>query len=235
MTDFQWFQDAYGPVVQTVRVVASEQSRQQRGWVFTPGKPLTTFVPKSRPPHLSTRPLAPVLRSSALPGGLWAAREGSLRPRPQGLPRLESGVGGRCPRGRGLPSPWPATLAWAVLSGPAGFRRPGGDLPPARCGLTADQGRPAGLASWRRAVDAVAGGPSGASPRPALWQVRGPAQAPPALVTEAWGSSDPAGTIPAEGCSFSGRVHRPGWAESFVCLSPYRHTGLPGDAGRPCH
>lgn len=37
MTDFQWFQDAYGPVVQTVRVVASEQSRQQRGWVFTPG------------------------------------------------------------------------------------------------------------------------------------------------------------------------------------------------------
>lgn len=37
MSDFQWFREAYGPVMQTVRVVASEQSRQQRGWVFTPG------------------------------------------------------------------------------------------------------------------------------------------------------------------------------------------------------
>ncbi|XP_006861573.1 PREDICTED: phosphomevalonate kinase [Chrysochloris asiatica] len=37
MSDIQWFQETYGTVVQTVRVVASEQSRQQRGWVFTPG------------------------------------------------------------------------------------------------------------------------------------------------------------------------------------------------------
>lgn len=37
MSDIQWFQEAYGAVAQTVRVVASEQSRQQRGWVFTPG------------------------------------------------------------------------------------------------------------------------------------------------------------------------------------------------------
>lgn len=37
LSDVQWFQEAYGPVLQTVRVVASEQSRQQRGWVFTPG------------------------------------------------------------------------------------------------------------------------------------------------------------------------------------------------------
>ncbi|XP_039705739.1 phosphomevalonate kinase isoform X2 [Pteropus medius] len=37
MSDVQWFREAYGPVMQTVRVVASEQSRQQRGWVFTPG------------------------------------------------------------------------------------------------------------------------------------------------------------------------------------------------------
>lgn len=37
MSDVQWFQEAYGAVTQTVRVVASEQSRQQRGWVFTPG------------------------------------------------------------------------------------------------------------------------------------------------------------------------------------------------------
>ncbi|KAM6167787.1 phosphomevalonate kinase isoform 2-T2 [Erethizon dorsatum] len=37
VSDVQWFQEAYGAVMQTVRIVASEQSRQQRGWVFTPG------------------------------------------------------------------------------------------------------------------------------------------------------------------------------------------------------
>ncbi|XP_038958269.1 phosphomevalonate kinase isoform X1 [Rattus norvegicus] len=37
MSDIQWFQEAYGALTQTVRVVASEQSRQQRGWVFTRG------------------------------------------------------------------------------------------------------------------------------------------------------------------------------------------------------
>lgn len=37
MSDIQWFQETYSSVTQTVRVVASEQSRQQRGWVFTPG------------------------------------------------------------------------------------------------------------------------------------------------------------------------------------------------------
>ncbi|XP_016077125.1 PREDICTED: phosphomevalonate kinase isoform X2 [Miniopterus natalensis] len=37
MSDIQWFREAYGAVTQTVRVVALEQSRQQRGWVFTPG------------------------------------------------------------------------------------------------------------------------------------------------------------------------------------------------------
>ncbi|GAB1287750.1 Phosphomevalonate kinase [Apodemus speciosus] len=37
VSDVQWFQEAYGAATQTVRVVASEQSRQQRGWVFTPG------------------------------------------------------------------------------------------------------------------------------------------------------------------------------------------------------
>lgn len=37
VSDIQWFQEAYGASTQTVRVVASEQSRQQRGWVFTPG------------------------------------------------------------------------------------------------------------------------------------------------------------------------------------------------------
>ncbi|KAK7800837.1 hypothetical protein U0070_011147 [Myodes glareolus] len=37
VSDIQWFREVYGTVTQTVRVVASEQSRQQRGWVFTPG------------------------------------------------------------------------------------------------------------------------------------------------------------------------------------------------------
>ncbi|KAM7055451.1 phosphomevalonate kinase [Molossus nigricans] len=37
MSDIQWFREVYGAVTQTVRVVASEQSRQQRGWVFTSG------------------------------------------------------------------------------------------------------------------------------------------------------------------------------------------------------
>nr|XP_020768194.1 phosphomevalonate kinase isoform X2 [Odocoileus virginianus texanus] len=36
VSDIQWFQEAYGDVTQTVRVVATEESRQQRGWVFTP-------------------------------------------------------------------------------------------------------------------------------------------------------------------------------------------------------
>ncbi|NP_001161888.1 phosphomevalonate kinase [Sus scrofa] len=37
LSDIQWFQETYGAVTQTVRVVATEQSRQQRGWVFIPG------------------------------------------------------------------------------------------------------------------------------------------------------------------------------------------------------
>ncbi|XP_075418681.1 phosphomevalonate kinase isoform X2 [Tenrec ecaudatus] len=36
-SDIQWFREVYGAVTQTVRVMASEQSRQQRGWVFTQG------------------------------------------------------------------------------------------------------------------------------------------------------------------------------------------------------
>ncbi|XP_008521349.2 phosphomevalonate kinase isoform X2 [Equus przewalskii] len=37
VSDIQWFQETYGAMTQTIRVVALEQSRQQRGWVFTPG------------------------------------------------------------------------------------------------------------------------------------------------------------------------------------------------------
>ncbi|XP_013970856.1 phosphomevalonate kinase isoform X3 [Canis lupus baileyi] len=44
VSDIQWFREAYGALTQTVRVVASEQSRQQRGWVFTTGLTLVTWV-----------------------------------------------------------------------------------------------------------------------------------------------------------------------------------------------
>ncbi|XP_019287115.1 phosphomevalonate kinase isoform X1 [Panthera pardus] len=37
VSDIQWFREAYGALTRTVRVVAPEQSRRQRGWVFTPG------------------------------------------------------------------------------------------------------------------------------------------------------------------------------------------------------
>ncbi|XP_004475095.2 phosphomevalonate kinase isoform X2 [Dasypus novemcinctus] len=37
LSDIQWFREAYGAATRTVRVVASEQSRRQRGWEFTPG------------------------------------------------------------------------------------------------------------------------------------------------------------------------------------------------------
>lgn len=37
LSDIRWFREAYGALTQTVRVVAEEQSRRQRGWVFTPG------------------------------------------------------------------------------------------------------------------------------------------------------------------------------------------------------
>lgn len=37
VSDVQWFREAYGAATQTVRVVASEQTRQRRGWAFTPG------------------------------------------------------------------------------------------------------------------------------------------------------------------------------------------------------
>ncbi|XP_068934121.1 phosphomevalonate kinase isoform X3 [Petaurus breviceps papuanus] len=35
VSDIQWFQSSFGDVTQLVRVVASEESRRQRGWVFT--------------------------------------------------------------------------------------------------------------------------------------------------------------------------------------------------------
>ncbi|KAM9294579.1 phosphomevalonate kinase-like [Gastrophryne carolinensis] len=35
-SDVDWFRSAYGSVTQTVRVVASEETRRSRGWVYTP-------------------------------------------------------------------------------------------------------------------------------------------------------------------------------------------------------
>ncbi|XP_069805272.1 phosphomevalonate kinase [Dendropsophus ebraccatus] len=35
-SDVDWFRAAYGDVTQTVRVVASEETRRSRGWVYTP-------------------------------------------------------------------------------------------------------------------------------------------------------------------------------------------------------
>ncbi|XP_051849883.1 phosphomevalonate kinase isoform X2 [Antechinus flavipes] len=37
VSDIEWFQSSFGDVTQLVRVVASEESRRQRGWVFTAG------------------------------------------------------------------------------------------------------------------------------------------------------------------------------------------------------
>ncbi|XP_056366655.1 phosphomevalonate kinase [Oenanthe melanoleuca] len=37
LSDVEWFRDAYGAVVQTVRVVASEETRKRRNWVFVTG------------------------------------------------------------------------------------------------------------------------------------------------------------------------------------------------------
>lgn len=37
LSDIQWFLEAYESLTKTVRVVATEKSRQHRGWVFTPG------------------------------------------------------------------------------------------------------------------------------------------------------------------------------------------------------
>ncbi|OCT69593.1 hypothetical protein XELAEV_18040904mg [Xenopus laevis] len=36
-SDIDWFRSEYGAVLQTVRVEASEETREARGWVYTPG------------------------------------------------------------------------------------------------------------------------------------------------------------------------------------------------------
>ncbi|XP_067831971.1 phosphomevalonate kinase isoform X2 [Heptranchias perlo] len=36
-SDVEWFQTHFAPTVQTVRVFASEETRKQRGWTYTPG------------------------------------------------------------------------------------------------------------------------------------------------------------------------------------------------------
>lgn len=38
LSDVEWFRDVHGDAVQTVRVVASEETRKRRNWVFTAGE-----------------------------------------------------------------------------------------------------------------------------------------------------------------------------------------------------
>ncbi|XP_074785225.1 phosphomevalonate kinase isoform X2 [Athene noctua] len=37
LSDVEWFRDVYGDAVQTVRVVATEETRKRRNWVFVAG------------------------------------------------------------------------------------------------------------------------------------------------------------------------------------------------------
>ncbi|NXY82938.1 PMVK kinase, partial [Alcedo cyanopectus] len=37
LSDVEWFRDVYGDTVQTVRVVATEETRRRRNWVFVSG------------------------------------------------------------------------------------------------------------------------------------------------------------------------------------------------------
>lgn len=38
LSDVEWFRDTFGDVVQTVRVVATEETRKRRNWVFVTGE-----------------------------------------------------------------------------------------------------------------------------------------------------------------------------------------------------
>ncbi|NWQ98007.1 PMVK kinase, partial [Burhinus bistriatus] len=37
LSDVEWFRDVYGDLVQTVRVVATEETRKRRSWIFVAG------------------------------------------------------------------------------------------------------------------------------------------------------------------------------------------------------
>ncbi|NXJ70392.1 PMVK kinase, partial [Rostratula benghalensis] len=37
LSDVEWFREVYGEAVQTLRVVATEETRKRRNWVFVPG------------------------------------------------------------------------------------------------------------------------------------------------------------------------------------------------------
>lgn len=46
LSDVEWFRDVYGDVVQTVRVVATEETRKRRNWVFVTGEQVRGSFPK---------------------------------------------------------------------------------------------------------------------------------------------------------------------------------------------
>lgn len=65
LSDVEWFRDVYGDAVQTVRVVASEETRKRRNWVFVAGeRALLPITPQPNPVHLSAlqhgSPLSPL-------------------------------------------------------------------------------------------------------------------------------------------------------------------------------
>lgn len=63
LSDVEWFRDVYGDVVQTVRVVASEETRKRRNWVFVAGeRALLPITLQPNPGHRSS-----LQHGSALP------------------------------------------------------------------------------------------------------------------------------------------------------------------------
>ncbi|XP_040394547.1 phosphomevalonate kinase isoform X3 [Cygnus olor] len=53
LSDVEWFRDVYGDAVQTVRVVASEETRKRRNWVFVAGE--RALLPVTPQPNLGHR------------------------------------------------------------------------------------------------------------------------------------------------------------------------------------
>lgn len=82
LSDVEWFRDVYGDVVQTVRVVATEETRKRRNWVFVTGEhasgasPSTLLAPRLPHRHGSAA-------STAIPW-LWELAVLGKAPQPQG-------------------------------------------------------------------------------------------------------------------------------------------------------
>lgn len=126
LSDVEWFRDVYGDVVQTVRVVASEETRKRRNWVFVAGeRALLPITPQTNLGHRSSLQhgsalsplLCPECRSRRVGIKLRSSGRGV---RLHGVsPRgwiLTCGVGSALPQGWTMPSlsaawtrEWPST------------------------------------------------------------------------------------------------------------------------------